>query len=200
MKANDGLDYSLFQYGIDLNENIVCLKDTAVPEAETTTSTFTATGMEWTAEYFNEFGKRKQINDFNDLQLTYTNVKQKTESIDPSTIVNEYISNVAGENVHLGGGAPLIYTYDDGQDITLKLQFSSNGASTDTVHYIISDKQFVKGAVASDAINIKEGNATVGDEVEIKFSSGNKQQYWINMYSNTEGKDCTLSSIKLSTN
>lgn len=197
MKANDGFDYSLYQYGTDLSGNIVCLQDTAVPKAKTTTSSFTATGMQFNATYFNEFGKRKQTNDFNDLKLTYTNIEQETESLDPSTIVNEYISNVAGENVYLGGGAPLIYTYDDGQEITLNLKFSSTGTSTDTVHYIVSDKQFVKGSVSGDATTIKEGNATVGTDVEVKISSGNKQQYWINMYSNTAGKDCTISDLKI---
>ena len=45
MKANDGLDYSIFQYGTDFANNIYCLSDKATPETETTTSTRTAEGI-----------------------------------------------------------------------------------------------------------------------------------------------------------
>ena len=197
MKANDGLDYSIFQYGTDFANNIYCLNDKATPVAETSTSSWTASGMTWLAEYFNNLGKRKQTNNFNDLKLTYTNIKQNTESKDPSTFSNEYITNVAGENVFLGGGAPLIYTQDDGQEVKVKLKFSSTGDSSDTVHYCVTDKQFVKGQVASGATVFKEGNAQVGTEVEINISSANKQIYWINMYSNTAGKDCTISDMSV---
>lgn len=198
MKANDGVDYSIYQYGSDLANNIICLQDTAAPKAETSTSEYLAENMSWTGDYFNEFGKRKQTNQINDLKLTYTKLKQEVEQIDPSTIVNEYISNIVGENVYLGGGAPLLYTYDDGQEIKLKIMFDSTGDAGDTVHYCITNKQFVKGAAPSDATIISEGNATVGTEVEVNLSSGSKTQYWINMYSNTDEKDCTISSIKLS--
>ena len=198
MKANDGLDYSVFQYGTDFGSNIYCLSDKATPEAETTTSTWTADGMTWLAEYFNNLGKRKQTNNFNNLILTYTNIKQETESKDPSTFSNEYITNIAGENVFIGGGAPLIYTQDDGQEIKLKIKFSSTGSSTDTVHYCITDKQFVKGQAVASATIFKEGDVQVGTEVEVDFSSGNKQIYWINMYSNTAGEDCTISDLNIS--
>ena len=197
MKANDGIDYSIYQYGNDLENKIICLQDTATPKAENTTSSYTAQDMSWTGDYYNIYGKRKQTNSINDLKLTYTKLKQEVEQIDPSTLVNEYISNVAGENVYIGGGAPLIYTYDDGQEVKLKLTFDSTGDAGDTVHYCITDKQFVRGLPSSQATIIAEGNATIGTEVEVTIQSGNKTQYWINMYSNTEGKDCTLSSVKL---
>ena len=195
MKANDGLDYSIFQYGTDFANSIYCLSDKATPVAEPSTSTWTADNMTWLADYFNNLGKRKQTNNFNNLKLIYTNIKQETELKDPSTFSNEYITNIAGENVFIGGGAPIVYTQDDGQEIKLKIKFSSTGSSTDTVHYCITDKQFVKGQVASGATNFKEGDAQVGTEVEVNFSSANKQIYWINMYSNTSGKDCTISDL-----
>lgn len=198
MKANDGIDYSIYQYGSDLDNKIICLQDTAAPKAENTTSSYTAQNMNWTGDYYNIYGKRKQTNQINDLKLTYTKLKQEVEQIDPSTIVNEYISNIAGENVYLGGGAPLIYTYDDGQELKLKLKFDSTAGAGDTVHYCVANKQFVKGAAASDATVIAEGNATVGEEIDVNISSGSKTQYWINMYSNTDGKDCTISELKLS--
>lgn len=197
MKANDGIDYSIYQYGSDLDNKIICLQDTATPKAEDTTSSYIAENMSWTGDYYNIYGKRKQTNAINDLNLTYTKLKQEVEQIEPSTLINEYVSNVAGENVFLGGGAPLIYTYDDGQDIELKLTFGSTGEDDDTVHYCITNKQFVKGVAPSDATIVAEGNATVGTEVSVRLSSETKKQYWINMYSNTEGEDCTLTSIKL---
>ena len=92
MKANDGLDYSIFQYGTDFANNIYCLSDKATPVAEPSISTWTADNMTWLADYFNNLGKRKQTNKFNDLKLTYTNIKQNTESKDPSTFSNEYIT------------------------------------------------------------------------------------------------------------
>ncbi len=198
LKATDGNDYSLYQYGTDLNNQIYCLRDNARIEKETSTSSYTASGLTWIADYFNNYGKRKQTNNFNNLKLTYTKIKQNIEQLDPSGFVNTYATNVAGETVYLGGGAPILYTQDGDQDLKIKIKFSSNGTSTDTVHYIVSDKQFVKGAVAPGADVYKEDDVQVGTEVEVNLTTKNKQVYWINLYSNTSGKDATISSLTFS--
>ena len=208
VKATDSVDYSVFQWGKNTNTVINCIEDIQQPilgtektiAADMTKSTFNSI-------YFTPKFVLSQTNDLSGLELKYKEVKLETTGIALNQLSNSFLTAIAGENVKIGGGLPIIDVLDNGQKIVIKLKFKcrdgdGNDVSTDTVSYQISNKQFVNGSINPDAgtVDFTSGikSATVGNEIEVVVEDY-KGLVWLNMYSNTLANDVAISDLKIET-
>lgn len=194
------VDYQTNQFGVMPFSNVYCLNEreslTAGSETEQSPIALTV------AELYDQPQGRKTRNvSYSGVKVKYKPMFVSPRSLPLNSFVNKYLSTVAGESVYLGGGAPLFETNDTEQNVKCKLKFevydSSGNNSTDTIKYIVSNKQFVNGNMASDANILKEDNIAVavsGTEVEFEVETDMKGVYWINMYCDTIGKSVNITN------
>lgn len=202
LKVNDGIDYSIYQYGKDFTNKLGCISDISKPTAKATKEPINVQNMTWNSVYYWQQGEAVQTNKFNDMQVNYYPLTQTLEEIEPNKFANEYVSGIAGEVVYLGGGAPIVTTYEEG-NLKLQLKFASykpdgTVASSDTIKYSISDSQFVKGDFATGSTRIVDNKSiSVGTTDTINYYTDKKVTLWINMYSNTVENEATLSTFTI---
>ena len=206
LKATDNTDYSVYQWGKNSTTTIYCVEDVQQPilgdeatiGSDQTKSTFANI-------YFTPKFILQQKNDLSGVEVKYNKIKIVPRNFQLNQFTNSFLSSIAGEKVRIGGGLPLLEVPDLDQKNKIKLKFKcrdadGNDVSTDTVSYQISNKQFVDGHLntVSGTIDYTHGvkSVSVGTEVEVDVE-GVKGFVWLNMYSNTDGNDVSISDIQV---
>ena len=207
VKENDGIDYTSIQFGnIPTDGKIWCL-DEQENFVLSTLKTVTGNPVLVAEEYPSPSGPASRNVSYNAVTTKYYQVSYKPRNEYINSFSNQYLSSVAGEQVFLGGGAPLFKTFGSDEKIRCKIKFhleNETGAATSgDVIYSISNKQFINGlSTGSSYTPINNQSVTVessGTEVEFTIDSDNPQTWWINMYPVNDGNRVyiTNSSFKI---
>ena len=195
VQVDDGVDYSLFQWGGDKSkDNIYVLSDTQKP-VENTAVTKSATNSTKTELYFPYTGVDTRNITFSGVAVTYTPVELKPTLKVRSSFSNNYLSSVADEIVYIGNGAPLFETEDDDQTVKVNLHaFLTNADGTritGEINVMISDKKFVQGEFDTTATLRVTKTYTISDitgyDIDVDVDCQSAGLYWINAYPSNGG-------------
>lgn len=200
MKINDDVDYSLYQWGRGCDTTIHTVQDVQQPElgTETTIDASASASKFYGLVNMPCYATTKE-NDLSGVEVKYTPNTFTTQSKQLNAFTNQYLTSIAGENVKIGGGIPIASVKDADQTNTFRIKFKCRNAAgnliTDTIHYELSDKQFVNGALAPEARSFASGDINAGEfisDITITDLSG---IVWLNMYANTDGNDAAIDAI-----
>ena len=130
-----------------------------------------------------------------DLTYNYYNITYNTAPL--SSFQNAVASNTAGEVVRLAQGVKIAENQNEEATYEFRIKFKSN-PNTGTVTYIISDKKFNEdGSLAAGASTISSGTVNVGQEVSFEALVPSKQQFWINLKSDTNNSIATIDEFNI---
>ena len=112
---------------------------------------------------------------------------------------NVVASNTAGEVIRLAQGVKIAENISEDTTWEFNIKFKAYPDSGN-VTYIISDKKFKEdGSLDTGAITIKSGTVAVGENVNFETYVKKKQQFWINLKSDTEGSLATIDTFSVKT-
>lgn len=203
VSSSNTKDYSVIQWGAGVNTEIYTFADDIKPTNDTAVS-LSIPQSKWNNIYFTSSGPQLSTNTANGYTVKYSPLKFTPEKNYLYSFINESISTAAGEIVNIGGGAPLFETTSNDQELELTINFKvrnggTHNSSSGTVNYVIADKQFNKGNLASDAKKYASGTATAGTPVKISFQVSNKSLLWINMSAGTAGDEASINTFVIKT-
>ena len=198
--VNDGVNYeNRMIWGTNVNNTIYYSLDTALPTKDTAagdkeieTDTYQFNDLYHTATQ-----EKVQKNEIYGYKLTYNYYNIVYNTMKLSGCQNVLASNVSGETVKLAQGVKIVENTSEETELNFKISFKAN-PNTGTVTYTISDKKFNEdGSLASGANTISSGSVAVGTDVVFDTLAASKQQFWINLRSDTLGSEATIDKFSV---
>ena len=202
--SNNGIDYSLKQWGANTSYELYTIDENRALTVATSVTNRTTPATSYTETLPLGSGPTQCDISMHGVPYTYYNVSLATTKRNLYAFTNNYLSNVVGETVYIGGGAPIFETIEAGQKIKCTLKFkiynsSGTAVSGQKLKYSISDKQFSKGSAASGANNYVTNkeitvSSTAGTTVTETITVKKKGLVWINFYGSASNYECELNS------
>lgn len=210
-KSSDGVDYSLFMWGKNADKLIYYQDENILPTVSSTVVTKEAsdTASTFTRIYYPASGIRAGDNSLSGQKFTYYPISvSNTSGVANQIFSNDYVSTVAGQEVKIDGGIPIIEVLNDEYNVRLNLKFqctklNSDGSRTiqnDNVHYIISDKPFKNNIVDTSGGAITLGSGTIASGTltpDITFMKDKKGVVWLTCYATTSGVDVCVDQMNV---
>ena len=197
---SDGINYeNKMIWGSNVGTNVYYSFDTAQPYKETSAGdkVLSTAQTQFNDLYHTATAEKVQKNYIYGYDLTYNyyNIAYNTAPL--SSFQNVVASNTAGEIIRLAQGVKLAENQNKENSYEFKIKFKSN-PNTGTVTYIISDKKFKEdGSLADGAKTINSGTVNVGQEVTFEVLVPTKQQFWINLKSDTNNSLATIDTFSI---
>ena len=209
VNVSDNIDYSLKQWGSNSGLAFYCLEDNKAFTVSSTATTRSSATPTYDITLPLPSGPTNCSISLNGFKYKYYPISYAPESKTYSAFSNKYLSAVAGEDVKLGGGAPLLETYDNEQRLTLQMTFklydANNAATTGSLTYKIGDKQFSNGSFQTGATQIVSSEtvsitASSGKTITKDITVAKKGLVWININPATSGHEAELVSLSIKVN
>ena len=197
---SDGINYeNKMIWGSNVGTNVYYSLDTAQPYKETSAGdkVLSTAQTQFNDLYHTATAEKVQKNYIYGYDLTYNyyNITYNTAPL--SSFQNAVASNTAGEVIRLAQGVKIAENQNEEATYEFRIKFKSN-PNTGTVTYIISDKKFNEdGSLAAGASTISSGTVNVGQEVSFEALVPSKQQFWINLKSDTNNSIATIDEFNI---
>ena len=198
--VNDGINYeNRMIWGNNVNNTIYYSLDTALPTKDTAAGdqSIETDTYQFNDLYHTATQEKVQKNEIYGYKLTYNYYNIEYNTMKLSGCQNVLASNVSGEIVKLAQGVKLVENTSEETELSFKISFKAN-PNSGTVTYTIADKKFNEdGSVASGANIINSGSVAVGTDVAFDTLAKSKQQFWINLRSDTLGSEATIDKFSV---
>lgn len=211
VKTNDGIDYSVFMWGANASKTLYHQDENIKPTVNTTATSYSAATSKSTFKRISYTAYAPSVSDntLSGQAVSYYRITSSTTSaVSNQVFSNDYVSTIAGQDVKIDGGIPIIETTSDERNVSLKLKFHCSKYDTtskarttqnDTVYYKVSDMPFKNNAVdtANGAKTLASGSIASGTFTpDISFMKDDKGIIWLTCYAATSGVDVDVDTME----
>lgn len=208
MQAKTTDDWELLQISNNVAATeIFCIDQNKKLTVATSQATETMSNVTFEESYYVPTGseqtrKAKVTN----ITFKYYPVSYSTEKKKLNNFVNDTLTSIVGEIVHLGSGIPLASVVEEGKikcTLVFALENASGASANGDIEVKISNKQFANGdfATGTDVKRIVDETLTIssGGTVtkEYTIDCENKEMLWINVNPQTSGNKVWIKSATI---
>lgn len=147
---NDGTNYQNVFFCIETDKVLYTVNEDYQGTETDTYVTHTIPASTFTDTYTNTSGSQVQTNDVTQNTFNYANLKFEDEIKNATDFCNNAATMITGEKIKVGGGMPVIETYETEQELNVKLKLKCSTNSVCELRF--SDKQFSLGVAPSGAL------------------------------------------------
>lgn len=208
-QMSDGVNYSIDQWGTNTSTQITVLDDTLPIESGTIT-TVTNSSITFDDWWLKKgTGKVDKTYEYKKVKYSIPNLQHTPQHFKLNQFTNQYLSNVAADQIVLGAGMPVLRATGDNTSVKIKLvfkEYNSDGTlvtTANTIRYFLSNNKFIDGAIAPGSINYSPSNSstTTNNELTLDIEDLQKDQMiYVNCYSTTAGNYVILDSFSFTQN
>lgn len=173
VKNNDGTNYQNIFFCLETDKSLYTINEDYEGTETDTYTTYTIPASTFTDTYTNTAGSQVQTNNVTSNTFKYANLTMNDEIKNASEFCNNAATMITGEQVKVGGGMPVIETYDNDQDLNVKLKLKCNTNAVCELRF--ADKQFELGvAPTGSLLKTVDVTANQSNYADVDLSLGKK--------------------------
>ena len=196
VKNNDGTNYQDIFFCIETDKALYTINEDYEGTETDTYVTHTIPASTFTDTFTNTAGSQVQTNNVTSNTFKYANLKLEDEIKNATEFCNNAATMITGEQIKVGGGMPIIETYDDDQELNIELKLKCDTDATCELRF--SNKQFELGvAPTGSLLKTVDVIANQSDFASIDLSMGKNGLVYMFVKNKTNNNNIELTDFSV---